>query len=97
MTSGGRPDPEDRIYVDLQATPRGGTASLDTVGSRRDIERLGITLQEGLPLRLWCDDADDDGRPDPILVEGVAHWWKERSVWTAVIDDATLRHASDEK
>jgi hypothetical protein len=96
MDARDRPDPVDRIYVDLDASARGG-ATLDRVGSREDIERLGVVLTEGLPLKLWYDDGDEHGRSDPILMEGVAHWWEENSSWTAVIDEATLRHTSNEE
>jgi hypothetical protein len=96
MDARDRPDPVDRTYVDLDASARGG-ATLDRVGSREDIERLGVVLTEGLPLKLWYDDGDEHGRSDPILMEGVAHWWEEKSSWTAVIDEATLRHTSNEE
>ena len=46
-----------------------------------DIERLGIKLVEGAPLTVCDYDADDDGNPTWVVVEGVAHFDPDRNAW----------------
>jgi hypothetical protein len=64
---------------------------LTSVGTRSDLERLGIALEEGLLLKLYTDDADDDGRPDNIVIDGIAHYDEEARRWVATIDWNAIR------
>jgi hypothetical protein len=43
------------------------------------------------------DDADDEGRPDELLVEGVVHYDEAGRSWVADIDWSAVRHASDDR
>ena len=45
-----------------------------------------------MPLVLSTDDEDHDGRPNDLLVEGVATYDRDSGCWVASVDRATLRH-----
>ena len=59
--------------------------------------RQGVQLQDGLVLTLYMDDADDKGRPDELLADGVVHFNESERRWVAAIDWSAIRHASQEK
>ena len=46
-----------------------------------DIERLGVELTEGAPLTVCDYDADENGNPTWLVVEGVAHFDPARQAW----------------
>jgi len=88
----------DRVYADPQkGSKRSGRAiELTTAGTSEDLTRLGIELTDGLLLRMWADDADDQGHPDPLIFEGTARWDAEENCWVADVNREAIRHASDE-
>jgi hypothetical protein len=88
--------PTDRVSIDLLKRTASGAIKLTTIGSREDIRRLGIRLENGLSIRLWSDDVDDDGNPDPFLLEGVVRWDDVAECWVADVDSQSLRHRSDD-
>jgi hypothetical protein len=85
-----------RVYADFQNLDDSNRLRLTCMGTLRDLERQGITLKEGLVLTFYTDDADDDGRPDELLADGVVHYDEGERCWVAAIDWNDLRHASDE-
>jgi hypothetical protein len=85
-----------RVYADFQNLDDDNRVKLTCVGTREDLARQGIELQEGLVLTLYSDDADDQGRPDELRVEGVVHYQAAEQCWVAEVDWAALRHASEE-
>jgi hypothetical protein len=70
---------------------------LSRAGTHKDLESAGIQLREGLELLFYSEDADDQGRPDDLLVEGVVHYDEAARCWVAAVDWNALRHASDEQ
>ncbi len=46
-----------------------------------DIQRLGLELAEGEPLSVSDYDADDEGNPTWLVVQGVARFDAERTAW----------------
>jgi len=86
---------QPRIQVDLMKTDEHRRVVLSTIGTRRDLERYGIVLEEGLLLHLYTDDADEEGKPDNILVDGIAHYDQDRERWVATIDWDAIGHESD--
>lgn len=84
-----------RVWVDLMKTDDARRVILTGLGTRRDFERLGIDLQEGVKLQMYTDDADAEGRPDPILVDGVARFDQDNNRWVAEIDWDHLVHRSE--
>jgi hypothetical protein len=89
--------PHPRVYADFQNLADVDRLKLTCVGTRRDLARLGLELEEGLALTLYTDDADDDGRSDDLLVDGVVRFHQGEQCWTAEVDWNSLRHASEQK
>jgi hypothetical protein len=85
-----------RVYADFQNLDDLHRLRLTCAGTLQDLQRQGIQLHEGLALTFYTDDEDDQGRPDELRTEGVAHYDAEGQCWVATIDWAALRHASDE-
>src|ERR1700722_11994327 len=86
-----------RIYADFQNLDDWNRLRLTCAGTREDLAREKIQLQEGLLLTFYTDDADAEGQPDDLLAEGVFHHNTEEQCWVAEIDWNALRHASDEQ
>jgi len=84
------------VYADFQNLDDQNRLRLTCAGTRSDLERQGIELREGLVLTFYADDADDEGRPDELRVEGVVSFDAGQGCWVAAVDWTALRHASDE-
>jgi hypothetical protein len=85
-----------KVYADFQNLDDCNQLRLTCTGTREDLARQGIDLQEGLVLTLTMDDADDQGRPDELRAEGVVHFNADQGCWVAAIDWSAIRHASQE-
>lgn len=85
---------EERVYADLNKIG-GHRVYLTCLGTREDMERHGLTMQEGMALRFWTDDEDLEGNADPFLFEGIVTFDTEYGVWAADLDWKRLRHVSD--
>lgn len=88
--------PNPKVYADFQNLDDSNRLRLTCAGTRRDLERQNIALREGLTLTFYTDDADDQGRPDVLLAEGVVHYDAEANCWVAAVNWDAIRHASDE-
>jgi hypothetical protein len=86
-----------RVYADFQNLDDENRLRLTCAGTRRDLERQGIELREGMNLTLYTDDANDNGQPDELLAEGIVEYNEAEKCWVARIDWQALRHASEEK
>jgi hypothetical protein len=84
-----------RIYVDLLKIDGHRRLKLTPVGTREDLDRLGIVLVEGLSLRLYSDDLNDEGERDDFIFDGVAHFDESTETWVAAVDWDAIRHESD--
>jgi hypothetical protein len=84
------------IYADFQNLDDENRLRLTCAGTSADLERLGVQLREGLRLTFYTDDADDEGRPDPLLIDGTVHYDERERCWVAAVDWGRLRHASQE-
>lgn len=84
----------ERIFLYPYAGP-GGRNYLKQIGTTQDIMLNDIRLEENLRLSFYCEDADDEGKPDELLFEGTVHFDSDRNQWYAVIDENSYRHASD--
>ena len=89
--------PAPRIYADFHNLDDSNRIRLTCAGTVEDLARQGVELREGLALTFSMDDADDRGRPDDLLVDGVAHYDEAARCWVAVADWGTVRHASDDR
>jgi hypothetical protein len=85
-----------KVYADFQNLDDSNRLRLTCAGTRRDLDRQNVTLQDGMVLTFYTDDADDQGRPDELLAEGVVHYDAEAQCWVAEVDWGALRHALDE-
>jgi hypothetical protein len=85
-----------RVYADFQNLDDANRLRLNSQGTAADLAHLGIQLNEGLELTFYTDDADDDGRPDPLLVDGVVRHSDSEDCWVAEVNWAALRHESEE-
>lgn len=84
------------IYADFQNLDDDNRLRLSTIGTRDDLARKKIELREGLTLTFYSHDADDEGRPDELLVDGVVTYNEREQCWVAAVDWGRIRHASDE-
>jgi hypothetical protein len=85
-----------KVYADFQNLDDSDRLRLNSAGTQQDLERQGLPLREGMKLTLYTGDADDQGRPDELLAEGVVHYDTNAQCWVAEVDWSALRHASDE-
>jgi hypothetical protein len=85
-----------RIYADFNNADAHGRLRLNCIGTVQDLARQQVQLREGLNLALYDADADDQGMPDDLQVDGVAHYSAEEQCWVASIDWAAIRHVSAE-
>jgi hypothetical protein len=86
-----------RIYADFHNLDDHNRLRLTCAGTLEDLKREGIQLREGLALTFYTDDADDQGQPDELRVDGVVHYDTESQCWVGAVDWHALRHASDEQ
>lgn len=86
-----------RVYADFHNLDDSNRLRLNCAGTAEDLMRQGIQLREGMVLTFYTDDADDQGRPDQLRVEGVVHYDEKDRCWVAAVDWSALRHASDEQ
>ncbi len=87
---------DGRIYLYPGSSNTREYQSPFTIGTWEDLKALGIVPEEGMRLAFYDDDADDDGKPDDLIFEGIAHFEPSKG-WIAIIDASTLRHESDER
>src|SRR2546422_2402567 len=85
-----------KVYADFQNLDDSNRLRLTCAGTREDLSRQAIELRDGLVLTFYTDDADDQGRPDELRVEGVVHYDQQEQCWIGVVDWSALRHGSDE-
>jgi len=84
-----------RIYVDLLKTDGQGRILLATVGTREDLSRQGIELEEGMILPLYADDLNSEGQRDDLVMDGVARFDAKTGEWVAEIERDAIRHESE--
>ncbi len=87
--------PRPRVYADFHNLDDANRLRLTCRGTTEDLRRLGIQLQDGLALTFYMDDADNEGQPDEILVDGEVSYHAAEQCWVARVDWSTVRHASD--
>jgi hypothetical protein len=88
--------PSPRIYADFLNLDDHNRLRLTCIGTIKDLDTHGIQLREGLTLTFYTDDADDQGNPDDLLVDGVLTFSPEQQAWVAAVDWNAIRNESDE-
>ena len=66
-----------RVFVDFHNADRQGRVRLNTVGTLRDLNGLGIVLRAGAEMLLYCLEGE---------TEGVVSYSAEEGLWVATID-----------
>jgi hypothetical protein len=68
-----RKHPFPEVYCDFNARMTERGYSLERAGSIEDLRRLGLTLAGSVGRRFtfYMDDADEQGRPDDIMFNGM--------------------------
>jgi hypothetical protein len=89
--------PNPKVYADFQNLDDCNRLRLNCTRTVADLARQGIQLRAELVLTFYMDDADDEGRPDELLAEGVLHYSEAERAWLAQVDWSTVRHASEEQ
>ncbi len=88
---------EPRIYADFHNLDDLNRLRLTCQGTKEDLARQKVQLSEGLPLTFYMDDADENGKPDPILVRGTVSFNEKDHCWVASVDWQAIWHQSDER
>lgn len=83
-----------RVYVDLLKRDGANRILLTTEGTRQDLQRTGVTLQEGMVLQVYSDDMGENGQRDDLVAEGIVRRDDTHSRWVLELDEASLRHES---
>lgn len=78
----------ERIYLYPDAGPHGRNY-INQIGTKQDIEFNDVKLEEGVRLSFYCGDADDAGKPDDLVFEGVVHFDAEKQRWYVIVDEST--------
>ena len=86
---------DDRIFLSAAGHYPNVRNYLTPIGTRDDLKRTGLKLKDGLRVKVYSDDADNDGNPDDLLFEGVVHFDSEKEVWYALLDPASFHHRSE--
>jgi hypothetical protein len=75
----------NRIYVDFQNADPLGRVRLNTKGTYRDLERLGVTLSNGMRLLRTDGELEADGKVEYSDDEAI---WVARIDWRALSEIA---------
>ena len=79
-----------RLYFDTNSATEDGLYWLSLAGTLRDLELLGVELQEGMAVTLYMDDPDEDGQPALLLVDAIVE--HDGLQFVARADRRTWRH-----
>jgi hypothetical protein len=83
------------VYVDFMKTDAEGRLRLVCIGTINDLARHGIVLADGMALSVYSDDANEQGRRDDLLAEGIVHRSDPGDEWVLLVDPKSVRHESD--
>ncbi len=75
-------EPIPMLFADFQNSDPQGRVRLNVAGTFRDISQLGLVLQEGAEIRLYCYEFE---------TEAVVTYSTEEKLWVAKIDWNNIR------
>jgi hypothetical protein len=85
------------VPVDCNGILDQGFVALDTLGVDWGLDRLGLRIREGLRLRGYDFDADQNDKPDHLVTEGTVELWpaygSHKDLWVLHMD--YLKHQSE--
>jgi hypothetical protein len=82
----------ERIFLYPFAGP-GGRNYFKQIGTAQDVILSDIKLEEGVRLSFYCEDVDDEGRPDELLFDGTVHFDFDKGQWYTITDENSYHHA----
>lgn len=82
------------IYADFMKNVDENRLILVCHGTFKDLERNNVTLETGMKLVFYSDDADDDGNQDDLVVEGFVEYDEKKQRWTAKISWEDIKNIS---
>jgi hypothetical protein len=82
------------IYVDLTKTDAHGNVPLTTLGTRRDLERHGIKLADGMQLYVYDIDENEGGERDDLFAFVNVHWDADLGHWSVQVPAGGVRRVS---
>lgn len=74
------------IYGDFHKLDDESRIMLTTLGTSRDLAKLGIQLKDGMSVVIYMDDADDAGHPDDLMADAIIRYNKQEKCWVAEVD-----------
>ena len=74
-----------KVFVDFNNADPQGRIRLNTVGTIRDLDRLGLVLKEGTEMLLSCLELEAEGR---------ATYSEDEHIWVASINWDQIRELS---
>ncbi len=83
------------IYADFMKVDPEDRVILTTRGTFEDLERYDLKLQPGLRLTFYNPDADMEGNPDDLIVEGIVERDVENDRWLAVVNWDDVKNRSE--
>ena len=83
------------IYADYHDVDDDNCVRLTKVGTRRDLAKHGIELQDGLKITVYMDDADDAGNRDDLMADAVVRYNSRDKCWVAAIDWDEVKNRSE--
>lgn len=93
---------EVRIYVDFNEMVTEDIVLLSKHDTKTDSAGQLVTFYDGMPVNIYMDDESADGKPDPLIAEGIAiqydlsaypNWSHVK--WCCQINEKGIRNESD--
>ena len=82
------------IYADFMKSDDEKRLILICSGTHKDLAKFNITLEKGLQLMFYSDDADSLGNEDNLVVQGIVEYDKTNERWVAVINWNEIKNIS---
>jgi hypothetical protein len=92
-----------RIYVNFNEMITENIVLLSKDDTKKDSKGNIIAFYEGMPVSIYMDDDDEDGKPDNLIADGIAIKYDLSKYnlnyvkWCCKIDENGIRHESDIK
>ena len=95
---------EARLYVDFNEMIENDLVLLSKTDIKKDSQGNEIELKEGLKVKIYCEDTDENDNDDYLLAEGVVerniyseiYSWTSNAKWNCRINERGIYHESDD-
>lgn len=94
---------EPRIYVDFNEMIEDDLVLLSKTDLKEDSKGNFVEFKEGMKVKIYMDDTDDNNREDDIIADGIVEEntyaekfsWTSEAKWNCRIDKNGIYHESD--